>query len=210
MAGTGLRGAVPERGAAPRGCLAGPARGAAPEAPHAMSPPERGPVEGSSSSLGVPPPPHARSLTMLDSTLRHCHGNRSFRLCWRCLHQRPQQGRIQPENASPTQASSPPGRDEPQPGGGTGVWPSPAVLQPGSHRGDSAPVPAPRAGRAAVQLCGLRAWAAGSDGQRRAATGSCSPAARLEAPGEAASGTGGGTSTDSRASAFPTTPAFVP
>ena len=123
MAGTERHGAVPGCGAAPRGCLAGPARGAALEALHAMSPPEWGRVEGSSSSLGVPPPPRARSLTMLDSTLRHCHGNRSFRLCWRCLHQRPQQGRIQPENASPTQASITPRKRRAPAEGGRGSGP---------------------------------------------------------------------------------------
>lgn len=135
-----------------------------------MSPPERGPVEGSSSSLGVPPPPHARSLTMLDSTLRHCHGNRSFRLCWRCLHQRPQQGRIQPENASPTQASITP-RKRGAPAGGDGglALPSCAAARV-PQRGLRSPHPAleERLPSSAGSGHGQQA-ATGSDGRRRAA-----------------------------------------
>lgn len=148
MAGTGRRGAVPGRGAAPRGCLVWLAHGTAPEVPHAMSPLERGPAEGSSSSLGVPPPPPARSLTMLVSTLRHCHGNPSSRLCWRCLHQRPQQGRIPPKNASPTQASITQGEGSPSWGQGSGPLPA-------RCSGDSALVPAPT----------LKEWLSSSVGQ---------------------------------------------
>lgn len=122
--------------------------------------------------------------------------------CWRCLHQRPQQGRIQTENASPTQASITRRKKRPQPGG-PGCAPSRGTTA-GPCRtaavglGPSPWAPCWGSGRAAP-----RAWLGAP-----AATGGCSPAMGLGAL-EAVSGTRGGPGTGSQASAFPTAHAFV-